>query len=90
LSSPYRAAWCPISTADAAFIQERKLPVEICGSMPLEARHTCDPDGTLDSPFHRDVMTPVERLDELARLLALGYLRLSARRQQEKAMNRTT
>ena len=30
-------------------------------------------------------MTPAERLDEVARLLALGYLRLWARRQAEKA-----
>jgi hypothetical protein len=30
-------------------------------------------------------MTPAERLDEVARLLALGYLRLRARRRQEKA-----
>jgi hypothetical protein len=30
-------------------------------------------------------MTSSERLDEVARLLALGYLRLWARRQREKA-----
>jgi hypothetical protein len=30
-------------------------------------------------------MTPAERLDEVARLLALGFLRLRARRQREKA-----
>jgi hypothetical protein len=30
-------------------------------------------------------MSPAERLDEVARLLALGYLRLRARRQREKA-----
>jgi hypothetical protein len=30
-------------------------------------------------------MSPTERLDEVARLLALGYLRLRARRQAEKA-----
>jgi hypothetical protein len=35
---------------------------------------------TIDS----DRMTPTERLDEVARLLALGYLRLCARRQAEK------
>jgi hypothetical protein len=29
-------------------------------------------------------MSPTERLDEVARLLALGFLRLRARRQQEK------
>jgi hypothetical protein len=32
-----------------------------------------------------NLMTPAERLDEVARLLALGFLRLSSRRQQEKA-----
>ena len=31
-----------------------------------------------------------ERLDEVARLLALGYLRLRARRQRKKPMIRTT
>ena len=30
-------------------------------------------------------MSPAERLNEVARLLALGYLRLRARRQAEKA-----
>jgi hypothetical protein len=30
-------------------------------------------------------MSPAERLDEVARLLALGFLRLRARRQAEKA-----
>jgi hypothetical protein len=30
-------------------------------------------------------MSPTERLDEVARLLALGYLRLRARRQAENA-----
>jgi hypothetical protein len=30
-------------------------------------------------------MSPTERLDEVARLLALGFLRLRARRQREKA-----
>jgi hypothetical protein len=30
-------------------------------------------------------MTPTDRLDQVARLLALGYLRLRARRQAEKA-----
>jgi hypothetical protein len=32
-----------------------------------------------------DQLSPAERLDEVARLLALGYLRLRARRQAEKA-----
>jgi hypothetical protein len=57
-------------------------PVEICGSLPLEARHTREPDRTVDSPFRPNVMT---RLDEVARLLALGYLRMRARRQAAKA-----
>ena len=35
--------------------------------------------------FHRDHLTSAERLDEVARLLALGYLRLRARRQAEKS-----
>jgi hypothetical protein len=39
----------------------------------------------MDIPLHPDLMTPTDRLDEVARLLALGYLRLRARRQAEKA-----
>jgi hypothetical protein len=35
--------------------------------------------------FRSIAMSPAERLDEVARLLALGYLRLRARRQAEKA-----
>ena len=35
--------------------------------------------------FRSVPMSPTERLDEVARLLALGYLRLGARRQAEKA-----
>jgi hypothetical protein len=35
--------------------------------------------------LHPDLMTPTERLDEVARLLALGFLRLRARRQAEEA-----
>jgi hypothetical protein len=34
---------------------------------------------------HSDRITPAERLDEVARLLAVGYLRLRARRRAEKA-----
>jgi hypothetical protein len=34
--------------------------------------------------LHSDLMTPAQRLDEVARLLALGFLRLRARRQAEK------
>ena len=37
------------------------------------------------SNLHPGFMTPADRLDEVARLLALGYLRLRARRQAEKA-----
>jgi hypothetical protein len=36
------------------------------------------------SGSHASPMTAEERLDEVARLLALGYLRLRARRQAEK------
>ena len=35
--------------------------------------------------FRSVPMSPAERLDEVARLLALGYLRLRARRQRGKA-----
>jgi hypothetical protein len=35
--------------------------------------------------FRSIPMSPTERLDEVARLLALGYLRLRARRQAEKS-----
>jgi hypothetical protein len=35
--------------------------------------------------FRSTSMSPAERLDEVARLLALGFLRLRARRQAEKA-----
>jgi hypothetical protein len=35
--------------------------------------------------FRSIPMSPAERLDEVARLLALGFLRLRARRQREKA-----
>ena len=37
------------------------------------------------SGLHSSPMTADERLDEVARLLALGYLRLRARRRAEKA-----
>jgi hypothetical protein len=39
----------------------------------------------VSKPLNPDLMTPAERIDEVARLLALGFLRLQARRQQEKA-----
>ena len=39
----------------------------------------------VSKPLHPAPMSPAERLDEVARLLALGYLRLRARRQAEKA-----
>ena len=35
--------------------------------------------------FRSAPMSPTERLDEVGRLLALGYLRLRARRRAEKA-----
>jgi hypothetical protein len=35
--------------------------------------------------IHPSPMSPAERLDEVAHLLALGFLRLRARRQREKA-----
>jgi hypothetical protein len=38
----------------------------------------------MPNALNPDLMTPAERLDEVARLLALGYLRLRARRQAEK------
>jgi hypothetical protein len=37
------------------------------------------------NPLHPDLMNPADRLDEVARLLALGFLRLQARRQAAKA-----
>jgi hypothetical protein len=36
-------------------------------------------------PLRPKPLSPSERLDEVARLLALGYLRLRARRQAERA-----
>jgi hypothetical protein len=39
----------------------------------------------MSNPLHPAPISPAERLDEVARLLALGYLRLRARRQAEKA-----
>ena len=39
----------------------------------------------MSDPLRPDIMTPAERLDEVARLLALGFLRLRARRQAERA-----
>ena len=45
--------------------------------------HRSDPH--VSKPLHPDLMTPAERLDEVARLLALGFLRLRARRREEKA-----
>jgi hypothetical protein len=39
----------------------------------------------MGKPLHSNRMTAEERLDEVARLLALGILRLRARRAQEKA-----
>ena len=42
-------------------------------------------DGSAFNAFRPDLMTSAERLNEVARLLALGYLRLRARRHAEKA-----
>jgi hypothetical protein len=39
------------------------------------------------NPHRPHLMSPPERLDEVARLLALGYLRLRARRQAENGNN---
>jgi hypothetical protein len=39
----------------------------------------------MSNPLHPAPISPAERLDEVARLLALGYLRLRARRQAENA-----
>jgi hypothetical protein len=39
----------------------------------------------MPNAFRSAPMSSAERLDEVARLLALGYLRLRARRQAEKA-----
>ena len=39
----------------------------------------------MSNPLHPDVLPASWRLDEVARLLALGYLRLRARRQRERA-----
>ena len=39
----------------------------------------------MSNPLPPHLMTVAERLDEVARLLALGFLRLRARRQREKA-----
>jgi hypothetical protein len=38
----------------------------------------------VSSPLYVSDLSPTERLDEVARLLALGFLRLRARRQAEK------
>jgi hypothetical protein len=46
-----------------------------------------DPDRCLAgaNALTPELMTSAERLDEVARLLALGFLRLQARRQREKS-----
>ena len=38
----------------------------------------------MPNPFPQEQLSPTERLDEVARLLALGYLRLRARRSEPK------
>ena len=44
----------------------------------------------MPNSFRSAPMSPAERLNEVARLLALGYLRLRARSQAEKANDPTT
>jgi hypothetical protein len=39
----------------------------------------------MPNAFRADQLSSAERLDEVARLLALGYLRMRARSQKEKA-----
>jgi hypothetical protein len=39
----------------------------------------------MSNPLRHNPMSPAERLDEVARLLAFGFLRLRARRQREKS-----
>ncbi|HZD53803.1 MAG TPA: hypothetical protein VE175_12200 [Woeseiaceae bacterium] len=39
----------------------------------------------MSNPLRPDPISPAERLDEVARLLALGFLRLRARRRAEEA-----
>jgi hypothetical protein len=39
----------------------------------------------MSNPLTSGHLSPTDRLDEVARLLALGFLRLRARRQREKA-----
>ena len=39
----------------------------------------------MSNPLHPAPISPAERLDEVARLLALGFLRLRARRRAEEA-----
>jgi hypothetical protein len=38
----------------------------------------------LASSLHPDLLTSADRLDEVARLLALGFLRLRARQREQK------
>ena len=38
----------------------------------------------MPNAFPQEQLSPTERLDEVARLLALGYLRLRARRAEQK------
>jgi hypothetical protein len=38
----------------------------------------------MSNPLHPAPISPAERLDEVARLLALGFLRLRGRRRAEK------
>ena len=49
-----------------------------CSAKPRALSTDCD-------ALRAKPLSPTERLDEVARLLALGFLRLRARRQAEKA-----
>jgi hypothetical protein len=53
----------------------------------LELRHR---ERAMSNPLPPDLISADERLNEVARLLALGYLRLRVRRQGKKPMIRTT
>ena len=65
-----------------------QLPPDISGlwSVCEQVRRICGwPD--VFKPLHPNHLSPTERLDEVARLLALGFLRLRARRIEGKPNN---
>ena len=53
--------------------------------MPRAIASSQDLVSCMSNPLHPAPISPAERLDEVARLLALGFLRLRARRRAEKA-----